>query len=189
VAKGVAEHGKETNTHNFFSWIWLTSPPPPSYYIRYVFLSSDVFLNVFLSYGPGFSKILYLQPQPTYSSTHKLSNHRRRCSACKSLHGGTYVRNYRKRWVLQVFRLPATGLVHIKSRRIITEYLGNRFTSHGCRRWRRFLHSHWNDEMYPPSAPSLTRSNAFGPLFLNLERSEPSEMDPWYFHHMSPPPC
>ena len=41
-------------------------PPSHSYYIRYVFLSSDVFLNVFLSYGPSLLKILYLQPQPTY---------------------------------------------------------------------------------------------------------------------------
>ena len=36
----------------------------------------------------------------------------------------------------------------------------------------------------PPSAPSLTDSNAFGPRFLNSERFEPSEMDPWYFCHM-----
>ena len=39
-----------------FSW----PPPLPSYDIRYVFPSSDVLLNVFFSYGPGSSKILYL---------------------------------------------------------------------------------------------------------------------------------
>ena len=64
------------------------------------------------------SQFLYLQPQPTYLSTHKLSNHSWRCSACKSLHGGTYMRNYQKQWVLQVFRLPSIlslGLVQLKS--------------------------------------------------------------------------
>jgi hypothetical protein len=56
--KGVAERGKCTNTHYFFFMDLADLPPSPSYYIGYVFPSSDVFLNVFLSYGPGFSKIL-----------------------------------------------------------------------------------------------------------------------------------
>jgi hypothetical protein len=51
------------------------------------------------------------------------------------------------------------------------------------------LHSHQNDTMYPLSAPSLAHSNAFRPQFLNLERFEPSEIDPWYFCHIPPPSC
>ena len=31
LCKGVAERGKYTNTHFFFSWIWLTPPPPTKY--------------------------------------------------------------------------------------------------------------------------------------------------------------
>jgi len=56
--KGVVECGKCTNTHYFFFVDLTDLPPSPSYYMRYVFLSSNVFLNVFLFYGPGFLKIL-----------------------------------------------------------------------------------------------------------------------------------
>ena len=55
------------------------------------------------------------------------------------------------------------------------------------RQWR-FLHSHRNDEMYPPSAPLLTHSSALGPRFLNSGRSKPSELDPWNFPHIPPSP-
>ena len=48
--------------------------PSPSYCRRCVCPGSDVLWNVFLSYGAGFSKILYLQRQPTYSPTYQLMN-------------------------------------------------------------------------------------------------------------------
>ena len=43
----------------------------------------------------------------------------------------------------------------------------------------------WNE---PLSAPLFTHSNAFGPWFLNLEKSKLSEMDPWHFPHILPSP-
>ena len=46
--KGVAERGKETNTHFFFSWVWLTPPPTPYLPNIVCFLSSDVFFECFL---------------------------------------------------------------------------------------------------------------------------------------------
>jgi len=66
------------------------------------------------------------------------------------------------------------------------EPLVNQFTSQGRRRRRKFPHSHRNNTMYPPSALSLAHSNAFGPRFLNSERFELSEMDPWYFKKKLP---
>ena len=60
LCQRVAERGK-CNQHSLFFVHGFGRPPSPSYYIRYVFPSSDVLLNAFLSYGPGFLKILYLQ--------------------------------------------------------------------------------------------------------------------------------
>ena len=70
----------------------------------------------------------------------------------------------------------------------VTESSGKQFISHGLIRQWRFLHSHRNDEIYPPSAPLLTHSSAFGPRFLNSGRSKPSELDPWHFPHIPPSP-
>jgi len=186
----VAERGKCTNTHYFF-FVNLADPSPHLLY-KVCFSEFQCFFECFFVL---WSWLL----ESTVPTT----------SAYLPINLRTF-KSQSKMLCLQVFtwrniceKLPkAVSLtsVHITFN-IIIGIGADKASAQNYRTFGQSIHFPWSQtptevstqppewHNLPPSAPSLTDSNAFRPWFLNSEKFEPSEMDPWYFCHMPTPPC
>ena len=181
--KGVAERGKETNTHIFF-FVGLADPPTPYLPNIVCFPSSNVFFECFLVIWV-YSPLIHVEITSSYLTINLQDpNLARKCSVHDSLGGGTYVGNYWKRRVLWTPLLPPIllpGLVQIGSGDMLEQsYSQSKHSS----TWQTLTEGYAQPpehENVPPLYTFTHAPNRFRSLIFGFRKSESLRIRPLVF--------